>query len=113
MIEKIKILRKERGYTQEQLGRAVDVSQQAINSYENSETQPDFSVLIKLADFFNVTVDYLLDHDVRNDLPAEFSKYSFSSEDTAMIAKYLSLSTGQRRCIDPVIDMIKSPDDYK
>ncbi len=113
MIEKIKILRKERGYTQEQLGRAVDVSQQAINSYENSETQPDFSVLIKIADFFNVTVDYLLDHEVQNDLSAEFSKYSFTSEDTAMIAKYLSLSQGQRKCIDPVIDMIIRPDDFK
>ena len=113
MIEKIKILRKERGYTQEQLGRAVDVSQQAINSYENSETQPDFSVLIKLADFFNVTVDYLLDHEVQNNLSTEFSKYSFTSEDNAMIAKYLSLSKGQRKCIDPVIDMIIKPDNYK
>lgn len=113
MIPRIKQLRKEKGYTQEQLGRAVDVSQQAINSYENSETQPDFSVLIRLADFFNVTVDYLLDHEARNTLPAELSKYSFSGDEVTMIAKYLSLSSGQRKCIDPVIDMIKRPDDYK
>ena len=59
----------ESGLTQQQVAEGVGVSPQAINHYINGRREPDISTLIKLADFFNVTVDYLVGRDVREEKP--------------------------------------------
>lgn len=48
--------------TQKQVAEDVGVSAKTYNNYENGNTQPDFATLIKLADYFKVSVDYLLGH---------------------------------------------------
>ncbi|ADI02591.1 transcriptional regulator, XRE family [Syntrophothermus lipocalidus DSM 12680] len=57
---RIKQLREERGLTQEQLGKILNVQKAAISKYEKGHTLPDSEALKKLAKFFNVSVDYLL-----------------------------------------------------
>ncbi len=52
----IKYLREERGYTQEKLGDALDVSFQAVSSWERDEYKPDTDKLIRLAELFDVSV---------------------------------------------------------
>ncbi|MCR5726364.1 MAG: helix-turn-helix domain-containing protein [Lachnospiraceae bacterium] len=52
----IKSLREERGYTQEKLGDALDVSFQAVSSWERDEYKPDTDKLIRLAELFDVSV---------------------------------------------------------
>ena len=52
----IKSLREERGYTQEKLGVALDVSFQAVSSWERDEYKPDTDKLIRLAELFDVSV---------------------------------------------------------
>ena len=54
----IKALRKARHITQEQLGKAVGVSMQAVSRWECGGV-PDVSVLPLIADYFHVSVDYL------------------------------------------------------
>lgn len=58
--KRIKQLREERGLTQEQLGKILNVQKAAISKYEKGHTLPDSEALKKLAKFFNVSVDYLL-----------------------------------------------------
>lgn len=58
--ERLKSLRKERKLTQEELGRKVNVTKVSISGYENGNRSPDTETLQKLADFFEVTTDYLL-----------------------------------------------------
>lgn len=53
-------LRKERGYTQETLAKALGISRSTVGMYESGKRTPDSEDLEKLADFFNVDVDYLL-----------------------------------------------------
>ena len=53
-------LRKAKGITQEQLAQSVNVSVQAVSKWENGISIPDTLVLVRIADFFNVSVDYLL-----------------------------------------------------
>lgn len=57
---RIKELRKERGLTLKSIAEALNTSHQVVSRYELERTQPDFATLIKIADFFGVTIDYLL-----------------------------------------------------
>lgn len=54
--------------TQKQVAADVGVSAKTYNNYENGNTQPDFATLIKLADYFKVSVDYLLGHSIEQKL---------------------------------------------
>lgn len=56
----LKAYRKEAGMTQEQTAEALGVSRQAVANWERGETLPDLENVIKLADIYGVTVDYLV-----------------------------------------------------
>jgi transcriptional regulator with XRE-family HTH domain len=56
---RLKFLRKERGLTQAQLAKCLAITRSALSKWETG-TMPDPPSLIKLADFFDVTLDYLL-----------------------------------------------------
>ncbi len=53
-------LRDERKLTQQELADKLDVSRMSINFYESNRRTPDINFAIKAANFFNVTVDYLV-----------------------------------------------------
>lgn len=46
--------------TQDELAKALGISKSAISMYENGNREPDFVTLEKIADFYNVDMDYLL-----------------------------------------------------
>ncbi len=52
-------IRKERKLTQKQLAIEIGASERGIQQYELGERKPAFDVLIALADFFDVSLDYL------------------------------------------------------
>ncbi len=58
--EIIKELRKERKMSQLELGKAIGTSQKAIDYWERGVNEPKASYIILLADFFEVSTDYLL-----------------------------------------------------
>ena len=58
--ERLSELRKDRGVTQQQLAEAVSVSSNTISAYERGINEPDDKMKIRLARFFNVSIDYLL-----------------------------------------------------
>ena len=60
MVKNLKVLRKEKNISQQQLANILEISQQAINKYENHKVEPDISTLIAMADYFGVTLDYLV-----------------------------------------------------
>ncbi len=53
-------LRKERGILQKEVASCLNVTVATISNYENGVHTPDFETLVKLADFFDVSTDYLL-----------------------------------------------------
>lgn len=53
-------LRKKKGWTQDQLATKLSISSQAISKWENDSSMPDLGAIVKLAELFNVTTDYLL-----------------------------------------------------
>lgn len=58
--EKLQLLRKNKGLTQEELADKLAVSRQAVTKWESGQVYPDISNLIQISNLFNVTVDYLV-----------------------------------------------------
>lgn len=57
---RLKELRKQKGISQVKLAMDLSMSQNTISRYETGEREPGISDLIKIADYFGVSVDYLL-----------------------------------------------------
>jgi transcriptional regulator with XRE-family HTH domain len=66
--EKIQQLRKEKGFSQEQLAAQITVSRQAISKWEIGESMPDIDNVIQLSKLFGVSTDFLLKNEI-TDLP--------------------------------------------
>ena len=60
----IKKLREQNGLNQEELGSIVGVSDKTVSSWEINRTEPKMGVVQQLADYFNVTTDYLIKGDL-------------------------------------------------
>ncbi|WP_051350727.1 helix-turn-helix domain-containing protein [Caloramator sp. ALD01] len=57
---RLKMLREEKGLKQKDLAKIIGISDRTIGMYEQGRREPDFETLIKIADHFGVTTDYLL-----------------------------------------------------
>lgn len=58
--ERLHSIRKERMLTQTDAAKAAGISMKSYCRYESGEREPTASVLVRIADFYNVTTDYLL-----------------------------------------------------
>ena len=63
---RLKELRKQKNITQLKLAMDLNMSQNTISRYETGEREAGYKELIMLADYFNVSIDYLLS---RSDIP--------------------------------------------
>ena len=59
-ILRLKNLRKQRRISQLKLAMDLNMNQNSISRYENGEREADYSTLIRFADYFDVSIDYLL-----------------------------------------------------
>lgn len=55
----LKDLRKSADLTQEEFGKLIGVSRSTVGMYEQGKREPDFETMEKIADYFNVSLDYL------------------------------------------------------
>ena len=61
--QKILEIRKKRGVTQQELGKAIGVDKRVISKYENGQTVPSVKVALEIATALNVSLDYLMGSD--------------------------------------------------
>ena len=54
-------LREKKKISQQKLVMDLNVNQNTVSRYENGSRQADYEMLIKIADYFNVSIDYLLE----------------------------------------------------
>ncbi len=66
---RLKELRKAKGISQLKLAMDLSMNQNTISRYETGEREADYKTLIKIADYFNVSIDYLLE---RTDNPNRY-----------------------------------------
>ncbi len=60
LAERLRLLRKERNLTQEDFAHMMGLSTGGYQRYELDEREPNAALLVKFADYFNVSVDYML-----------------------------------------------------
>ena len=58
--ERLQELRKEKGKTQKNMADFLEIKVRSYQSYEGGDRRPDYEKLVALADYFDVTTDYLL-----------------------------------------------------
>ena len=57
--ERLRLCRKQAGLTQEQMAAELQIVFRSYRRYESGETEPTLSSLVKMSDYFNVSLDYL------------------------------------------------------
>ena len=87
LADKIIELRKQNGWSQEDLAEKMDVSRQAISKWEGAQSVPDMGRIVRLSELFGVSTDYLLKDDMEREeavaLPDEESAYRTVSMEEA------------------------------
>lgn len=88
----IKELRKKKNILQTKLALDLNLTQEAISSYETERVTPSADILIKLAEYFNTSIDYLLCR-TNYDLPiSELKPNNFTNEQFELLLKINKLS---------------------
>ncbi len=83
--KRIRELRNEKGLTLKELGNFLNLGESTMSMYENGKRNPDYNTLIKLADFFGVTIDFLLG---RTDARTAPDKISHALEDDPELSAF-------------------------
>ena len=97
----LKELRKSQNLTLKELALKLEISYQALSNYENSNRQPDYDTLIRIADFFNVSVDYLLGHTADK---KQLSGSSLTEKETRLLEAFNGLIPPMQ---DYILDMVE------
>lgn len=58
--DRLKALRQDSDLTQAELSKLLHITREALSSYENTDREPCYDILVKIADHFDVSLDYLL-----------------------------------------------------
>ena len=101
VIHVVKNLRKLRlgmGLSQQQLADVIGTSQQSINKYENHNVEPDIAALIRLADYFGVSLDDLVGRAPAADRRL-LEELELSREGAALVRDYRALSKEEKSSI--------------
>lgn len=99
--ERLKAIRNQKKVTQKEVSDALGISPNTYKNYEQGMREPNNEMLCKLADYFEVTVDYLLG---REKAPDPFAELNLSTEDEQeVLAKYMSLPENVRAILLDVL----------
>ncbi len=65
LADKIILLRKRKGWSQEELAEQLGVTRQSVSKWEGVQSVPDIQKIIQMSEIFGVTTDYLLKDEMR------------------------------------------------
>lgn len=102
----IKELRKQRDILQTKLALDLNLTQEAISSYETERVTPSADVLIKLADYFNTNIDYLLCRTKYNLPTSDIKPSNINDEQFRLLTKINKLSKINIAKVEGYIDSL-------
>lgn len=92
----IKKERTKKDITQSELAKAIGVSPSTIGMYEQNRRQPDTESIIKIADYFNVTTDYLLGIEDVETIAAHHDGEKYTDEELEQIEAFKAFVRSKR-----------------
>lgn len=104
MLTNLKKLREDASISQKAVADAIGVSQQSVNKYENHNIEPDIETLIRIADFFETSVDYLIGHTTVRRKIEEVHVFELNDRESKVMEQYRSLTSKQKACVNVVMD---------
>lgn len=99
--ERLHLLRTDAGLTQEALGQEIGVSPRVVGYYESDNRFPkDPATLVAIAQYFQISLDYLLDNPVRSESACP-SRYCYvktmNAEDRKLVNEYITFVRWKKR----------------
>lgn len=94
--KRLKQLRDEFGFDQKEMGRKLNITSSAYGYYEQGRNEPPLETLVKIAEIFNVTTDYLLG---RSDIRENPVYYTLSDKLTLTQAELLVVENMQENLL--------------
>ncbi|MCI8860424.1 MAG: helix-turn-helix transcriptional regulator [Lachnospiraceae bacterium] len=104
LLKNLKKLREIHGLSQQRFADLFNLSQQSIYKYENDISEPSIDTLTKIADYFNTSIDYLVDF---TDIPCPLeqrNEETLSPTEKELIDNYRCLSPAYRHLIDALVE---------
>ena len=96
MKNRLRELRLERGLRQIDVAKQLGFSAQSLGYYENWVNKPDPETLIRLADFYEVSIDYLLCREDEYGMISANASERYSSDEMQLIDLYRSLPSAEK-----------------
>ena len=97
---RLRILRKEKGLHQSELGEIFGLSPSAIGSYERDLREPAYNHLIAFADYFQVSIDYLLCRTNERQLLDDYFRHDYVDLFDLMNKSNVTINGYERRLFD-------------
>ena len=111
-MENLRIIREKRNINQQKIAVELEISQESISKYENGNAFPSREILIKLADYLNCSIDYLMG---RTDNPS-LNKEKISTEDEKienLIFRYNKLSDENKNKLEGCLLALEQEENKK
>ena len=120
LVYNLKTLRKKNLMTQQEVGSMLNISRQAYSNYETGKRAPEIGLLVKLSDFYNISLDDMIKQTlspyngqgvirertgklVKAEEPVSEDTLYLSAEEVDMIMNYRSLTDDDKKFIDRII----------
>jgi len=107
LIKNLKTLREKKGISQAALAEELGISQQAVNKYENKPTEPDIATLVKIANYFDTSIDFLVGNSEFDHKVEKVSEYQLNDIEINVMEDYRSLSHEQKDLVNNTMKIIK------
>ncbi|MEG0799430.1 MAG: helix-turn-helix transcriptional regulator [Bacilli bacterium] len=101
-------LMRNKNITQLVLSLEIGVSQETISAYLNGKAKPSADNLIKLANYFNTSIDYLLDRTNVNIKVNDMKPSTINDKEFILLSKYRSLSNDKKLMLDGYMEGISN-----
>ena len=102
---RLKELRMNRGLSQRELAVIFKVSTGTVGNWEVGTREPDFNTLVNLAEFFNVSTDYLLGASV---LGLKEQSTNFSAEERSLIEGYREINAAGKKLVMQTVETLRT-----
>lgn len=106
-MKRIAQLRKERGLSQIAFAMKLNITQYMVSAYESGRNQPNLEMLIQMADFFEVSIDYLLERSDCRLMLTQEEKQAETKKTARLLSLFGRLNEEQKRVALGIVECLE------
>ena len=110
-MQNMRLLRKQKSKTLDEMAQDFGTSEQVLSRYERGEREPDFEMLVKFADYFGVSVDYLIGRKGASAAPFGSAVSQLTEEESELLQNYRRVSENSKRNIFSLAEVLANAED--